>query len=126
LLSLLGTLLAWAVGSSQLGTSLHFAAISHEICDEHGELVHAEAHGDGHHTAHAEEATVVSDHASDHGHEHCGVFARPEDDASLATPPGVEISAPAATDVAWLPARVRVFVAASARLLAAPKTSPPV
>jgi hypothetical protein len=126
LLSLLGTLLAWAVAGSQLGTSLHFAAISHEICDEHGELVHAEAHADGHHAAHAEDATAVSDRASEHAHEHCSAFARPEDKASLATRPCVEIAGLAAADVGRLPGRAGVFVAASARLLAAPKTSPPV
>jgi hypothetical protein len=126
LLSLLGTLLAWAVAGSQLGTSLHFAAISHEICDDHGELVHADAHADGHHTAHAEEATAVSERASEHAHEHCSAFARPDDKVSLAPPPCVEIAEPAATDAAWLPVRASVFVTTSARLLAAPKTSPPV
>jgi hypothetical protein len=127
LLSLLGTLLAWAVAGSQLGNVLHFSAISHEICQEHGELVHAGEHGDEHHAAPSPPAaTTVSDSASEHAHEHCSVFGRPEDTAPVATPPSVEIAAVAATDVASLSPRASVFVAPSTRLLAAPKTSPPV
>jgi hypothetical protein len=118
--------LAWAVAGSQLGNSLHFSVVSHEVCAEHGELVHAGEHGEEHHAAHSPEATSVSDSASEHAHEHCSVFGRPEDTVPLATPPGVEIAAVAAADVASFSVRASVFVAPSTRLLAAPKTSPPV
>jgi len=126
LLSLLGTLLAWAIAGSQLGSSLHFAVISHEICDEHGELVHAGEHASAHQSARDHQATSVSEGASAHAHEHCSHFGRPEDKAILASPPAVEIVSPAAREVAWQPHRDSVVVAQSTRLLAAPKTSPPV
>lgn len=126
MLGLLGTLLAWAVAATQLGSSLHFALISHEICDEHGELVHTGEHGSEHHAEHDHKATAVSDGASEHAHEHCGVFGRPDDKAVVASPPSLEIVAQLTHAVAWQPSSAPVVATQSTRLLAAPKTSPPV
>lgn len=134
MLSLLGTLLAWAVAATQLGSSLHYALISHEICAEHGELEHTSGHSgehaSEHHAGHASEhdhqGAAVSNGASEGAHEHCGVFGRPEDKALVASPPSLEVVAQPSHGLALQPSCETVVVPQSARLLAAPKTSPPV
>ena len=123
LLSLLGTFLAWAVAGTELGSSLHFALISHEICSEHGELVHSGDHASAHHATHPVKS--VSEGTSEDAHEHCQLLGRPEERLALAAPIGVEIVAPRVSDVSLAPQLATPLLARDTRLLSAPKTSPP-
>ena len=121
--------LATALVLLQVAGFAHFILVAHEICPEHGELVHARRGGAGSHVL----APVSLDHdvlagsearASVGGHEHCSVFLHQRTRA-LGGPifgrvePQVCSAVPAAPPAADVPAAVPV-------LLLAPKSSPPI
>lgn len=72
--------LALALLSAQLGAAAHFAVARHEVCADHGELIHP---GEGAEPDHASAPAPRADgpaltEASDHvghgqGHDHCGL-----------------------------------------------------
>jgi hypothetical protein len=124
LVALLTTCAAWLVAFSQGAAMLHFALVSHEICADHGEVVHA---GSTRHSASAFASGPAARAALDHAeHDHCPLLGRRAEHASLSGAPSATLSAlavgssppaAAATDIA--PSRAEL-------LLAAPKQSPPV
>lgn len=65
-------------GLAQVLPVLHFVLVAHQLCAEHGELVHAEAgqapaaHADESHAA-SSEARLVAAASESHAHDHCGV-----------------------------------------------------
>ena len=108
----------------QVLPALHHALVHHEVCAEHGELVHSnESHGHAV-TAENEHPGYHADSSGSHEHEHCGVSAAVRDPGVAAAPPPLLLdaspSAPAAPSVAAASA------ARSIELLAlAPKLPPP-
>jgi hypothetical protein len=64
-------------GLSQVLPALHFVLVAHQLCAEHGELVHAHAgqssaHPSEEHTASSEQQLVRAAGES-HAHDHCSV-----------------------------------------------------
>jgi hypothetical protein len=114
------------VGSHVL-TAVHTALVPHEVCSEHGELVHADHHGELKEPAPAADpgSPAASPRAaSEHSHDHCSVVSRPAEEARVLP------STPAVVLTAFPLAEPRALVAllaapASAPLLSAPKQSPP-
>jgi hypothetical protein len=122
--ALLAVCVAWLVALSQGANTLHFALISHEICADHGELVHTDA--DAHASEHRVPGPAVQAPSEHAGHDHCPVLGRPLEQAGLSGAPpatlaalAVTAPAPAAVETDNGPSRAEL-------LLAAPKQSPPV
>ncbi len=112
ILGSLGAVLCLA--GAQLAPTVHYANATHEVCDEHGHLVHAEGE--------VEAPTPADEH--EHEHEHCApqVFALEATEGAALAPP---LRAPDAVDA--LPVRPStVLPVRSTRVYRlAPKTSPP-
>jgi hypothetical protein len=121
--------LATALVLLQVAGFAHFFLVAHEICPEHGELIHARRGGAGSRAlapAFLEHDVLAGSeaYASVGSHEHCSVFLHQRTRA-LAGPilgraePQVCSAVPAAPPAADVPAAVPV-------LFLAPKSSPPV
>jgi hypothetical protein len=123
LLAVMTSASAWLVVLTHLTAALHFVLVSHEICADHGELVHRSA--SVHHAVIAARGTVATPGGEYAEDEHCPVFGRRLEQAAVLNAPGVRLPP--------IPfALVREFFHASERvpsrselLLAAPKQSPP-
>lgn len=122
-LGVLTALVAWLGVLAHLAGTLHFALISHEICADHGELVHrASAAAGEHRHARGPVATPSSDGDE---HDHCPVAGRRHDHVAVGEAPAVHV---AQGPVALAPAGAegtRVAPSRAALLLTAPKQSPP-
>jgi hypothetical protein len=123
-LRVLGAFILAELALVQVLPALHHALVHHEVCAEHGELVHADdAHGHAV-TAQNDSPGYHADSSNEHQHEHCGVsaaarepgIARAETRLAL----GPEAAAPAVSSV------TAARAAGSIELLAlAPKLPPP-
>jgi hypothetical protein len=107
-------------------TTLHTVLVPHEVCAEHGELVHV-GHGGEKAKADAPPAPLgpaASQRADDeHSHDHCSLAARTGDDLAVAGGGSAELAAVApVAPVALAPSLDAPVVPA---LSAAPKQSPP-
>jgi hypothetical protein len=123
LVALLATAAGWLVALSHLTAALHFALVSHEICQDHGELVHAGSHAERRAPSGRRAAALPASAHADH--DHCPLWTRRLEQAAVFDAPSLQVSpaAPAPgrvalADVASTPSRAR-------RLLTAPKQSPP-
>lgn len=119
---------------TQLSSTLHALVVPHEVCAEHGELVHGERGQSGHAPAHAPVAAAPTQvagatvQASDsetasHAHDHCTSACQRRDALHVRAPRSLlplTASSKLAVKLA-LPARA----ATSALFSLAPKTSPP-
>ena len=113
--------------AAQALPSLHFVLVAHEVCPEHGEILHAE---DGA-ASHASDSTwrgpvATAGSELEHEHEHCAVAVRPSSpELSGAT---LVCVASASLPIAQrLAAGARERGRSSVKLLAyAPKLAPPV
>ena len=126
----LGLLLVVVQGAS-LG---HLLLERHEVCPEHGELIHAGVAGAGHgwgagQPAGAEsERAVRAPHASEaiaHSDDHCTALATRRELALLPASGG-ELSVGPSGEVGTLPPRANTQHESRARYDVAPKQSPPV
>ncbi|MGM0574917.1 MAG: hypothetical protein ACQEXJ_04180 [Myxococcota bacterium] len=107
----------------QVVGAVHFAAVEHARCEEHGEVVHASGAHDG--ADHAHEPGGGRDADGEHGdeHEHCSVTLGGHDGAAVR----VEPAAPGLS-LAWVaahPEGTDRAILARAVYRYAPKTSPP-
>jgi hypothetical protein len=122
-LGIVTAFVAWLSVLAHLAGTLHFALISHEICADHGELVHrAEAPSGERHHARGPAALPAGEHQA---HDHCPLVGRRHDQVAVAAPPTVQI---VAAPVALAPAVSEGRTSAPSRaalLLTAPKQSPP-
>jgi hypothetical protein len=104
----------------------------HQLCSEHGELVHAgEAHSDGgEHARSASPETSAESRvrdvaaSSEHDHEHCALACSRSDLTIASAQAGVQPPAPGASGA--LPAPAVTHHASSPSYRVAPKQSPPV
>ncbi len=115
---------AWAVVVAQLTTALHFALISHEVCADHGELVHGSP-GVRHLRSRAHE-TVATTGAAQTEHEHCPLLSRRLERTAVLDVPGVRLPDVACTFVSGVVHASGRLPTRSELLLSAPKQSPPV
>lgn len=128
LLALVTTLAAWLVVVSHLTTALHFALISHEICADHGELVHG--------SSASHRSAAVPANAGDHAaalpggtaeeHDHCPVLSRRIEHTAVLANTSVRLPPVTVEHACLVTDRDGVVPSRSALLLAAPKQSPPV
>jgi hypothetical protein len=127
LLALVTTVAAWLVVVSHLTTALHFALISHEICADHGELVHGSSgvHRGVNLDASARENAVALPGGEAEGHDHCPVLSRRIEHTAVLTGPSVRVPSAAIERSPLNASRDGVVPSRSALLLAAPKQSPP-
>jgi hypothetical protein len=115
-------------GLAQVLPVLHFVLVAHQLCAEHGELVHAgagqspAAHASEEHAA-SSEVPLVGAASESHAHDHCGVAgAGHAHGVRLASPQGC-LRAPSYLETESGAART---AHASIALLAyAPKLAPP-
>jgi hypothetical protein len=120
-------LLPLFVLATHLASSLHFALISHEICDVHGELEHgAASHADHERPAQQPAPLAAFQPAGEEdAHEHCLLAGKPREELALrpsplacVAPAPLVTATPARVEAPPAPARAEV-------LLFAPKQSPP-
>jgi hypothetical protein len=117
-----------------LGSVLHFVIVPHEICTEHGRLVHGHEsvdhdHGDATHRlvvhVHSDGAALSatgSPHAAS-GHEHCALdLHQPPAGRLDDRPSGIESDA---VQQGFVAAGIVHFETRKALILGAPKQSPP-
>lgn len=113
-------------GASHALPALHFAAIAHELCAEHGVLHHADSAAETH--EHAEDAPALgvrAGNAAEHEHEHCC-------SAGTSTQQAVQLHTPATSVLALArrattaPADCDAAKSSVAVLRYAPKLAPPV
>jgi hypothetical protein len=124
LAALVATCAAWLVAISHAAAVLHFALISHQICADHGEVVHADAPVHAASTKASEpSAQAAGDHA---GHDHCPLLGRRLDNQAMLVAPQATLAAPRAAPCVLPPATVDRAPSRAELLLAAPKQSPPV
>ncbi len=116
--------LAWLVVLSHLASTLHFALISHEICADHGELVHGSAALEPHGEAH-ESGPAASPGDTHPGHDHCAELGRRNEHVAVLATPGLEIACVVTHSEPRVDAGTVVRPARSRLLLSAPKQSPP-
>jgi len=124
-LGLAAVLAAWVVVLAQLASTLHFALISHEVCAQHGELLHRASELVAHPSHHDAGAAALPG-GLDAEHDHCPLLGRRHDHEAVLASPRLELAPPLATlepagreGLAVTPSRTRL-------LLSAPKQSPPV
>jgi hypothetical protein len=124
LVALLTTCAAWLVALSQGAAMLHFALVSHEICADHGEAVHA---GAASHSASAVASGPAAHAADDHAeHDHCPLLGRRTEQADASGAPTATLSTLAAAPLAPAAAATEIAPSRAELLLTAPKQSPPV
>jgi len=127
LLALATTAAAWLVVVSHLTTALHFVLISHEICAAHGELVHGSsaAHAPVGAGASARKNAAALPARDEDGHDHCPVLSRRFEHTAVLSAVSMRMPSAALEPVALVTRRDGVVPSRCARLLAAPKQSPP-
>ena len=121
-LQALGLLAAALIAGQHALPSLHHGLVQHEVCADHGELVHA---GEAHAAADPSSVPALeAEPAPDLGHDHCGTTPSAPTRAPLAPEVSVAL-APTREEAAA--SRFQTLDAAPADVLAfAPKQSPPV
>ncbi len=124
-LGVLSALVAWLVVLSHLATTLHFALISHEICADHGELVHASAERTTSAPSHARGAVALPGSAHE-AHDHCPVLGRRHEQLAVLASPAAVVAPAVAVEAPQQRQGVALKPSRAALLLAAPKQSPPV
>jgi hypothetical protein len=102
--------------------SLHQALTPHELCEEHGELVHAE-HEPGGDIAHGESSALDAGPQAEAEHHHCGIVPAAPNRAPAATPGGA--CAVAAATLVQVSGPCERAVVSIDVLAFAPKLSPP-
>lgn len=124
LAALVATCAAWLVAISHAAAILHFALISHQICVDHGEVMHADASV---HAAAMNASEPTAQAASDHaGHDHCPLLGRRLDHQAALDAPQATLAAPPLAPRLLPPTPVDSAPSRAELLLAAPKQSPPV
>ena len=114
-----------ATSGGQLAELVHRLVVSHEVCAEHGEVVHGDGHGAPRPARPAEGVTIDADAEDDGGHEHCATAcATLSPPATVAAAP-VVAAAPAFAALTPALPRGPPLAGGVPLLLAAPKTSPP-
>ena len=122
-LGVLTAFVAWLGVVAHLAGTLHFALISHEICADHGELVHrASASGAEHHHA---RGPVATPSGADDEHDHCPVAGRRHDQLAVGEAPVVQVAEAPVALAPSVSTGALVVPSRAALLLAAPKQSPP-
>ena len=108
----------------QVLPALHHALVHHEVCAEHGELVHSdESHGHAV-TAGTDGPGYHADSSGSHEHEHCGVSVAVRDPGVVASRPSLSLEASFAAPA--VPSLACASAARAIELLAlAPKLPPP-
>jgi len=124
-LGLVAVLAAWVVVLAQLASTLHFALISHEICAQHGELLHR-ATGIGAPATHHQPGTAALPASAENEHDHCPLLGRRHEHVVALASPRLELAPPLATLEPAAHARLTITPSRTERLLTAPKQSPPV
>lgn len=122
-LGVLTAVVAWLGAVALLAGTLHFALISHDICADHGELVHRASASGGEHPH--DRGPVAAPSSDGEEHDHCPLAGRRHDQLAVAEAAAVRV---AEGPVALVPAvtkRGPVAPSRAALLLAAPKQSPP-
>jgi hypothetical protein len=114
---------AWLSVLAHLAGTLHFALISHEICADHGELVHRSAARAGEHQHPRGPAALPSGENGEH--DHCPLIGRRNDQQATVSAPALEVAPAAVGLVPVLGESPRAVPSRAALLLAAPKQSPP-
>ncbi|MET0413557.1 MAG: hypothetical protein ABW217_19775 [Polyangiaceae bacterium] len=114
-------------GLAQVLPVLHFVLVAHQLCAEHGELVHADAGQDAAHAseqhAASSEAQLVGAAGESHAHDHCGVVGSGHAHGVRLTSPQGCLCAPSYLEAELSSAR---SAHSSIALLAyAPKLAPP-
>jgi len=122
LLKAFGASAAALLAAAPLASALHVVAVPHEVCADHGELVH----GDHVSTSSAPDETAslgTETQADSHEHDHC-LLGTPAAGASLRPSRVVAASTVAVTDGGFS-LRRSAPIASEALYRIAPKTSPP-
>lgn len=121
-LLVLATVALYALGS--ISGLLHLALTRHEVCAEHGDLVHAtHVHRVGPPVAASGPAVALPATPVPHGHDHCGIAGHLRQRGLAAAEPEL---APADGPAGWEPvAPVSVEHRPIVPLRLAPKNSPP-
>jgi hypothetical protein len=81
-------LLAFAL-AGQLANLAHLAVVHHEVCLEHGELMHSEEQGARRIASHADSALTTlreRESGATHDHDHCGIAAHRRESALRSAP----------------------------------------
>lgn len=125
LVGVVAVLATWVVVLAQLASTLHFALISHEICAQHGELLHRAA-GLGVHPAHQSSGSAALPAAPEADHDHCPLLGRRHDHMAVLASPRLELAPPVATLEPAAREGLTVAPSRARLLLSAPKQSPPV
>lgn len=125
LLGLAVVLAAWVVVLAQLASTLHFALISHEVCAQHGELLHR-ASGLASHPSHHEPGAAALPAGAGAEHDHCPLLGHRHDQAAVLASPRLELAPPTATLAAAGREGLTLTPSRARLLLSAPKQSPPV
>jgi hypothetical protein len=116
--------LALALLSAQLGAAAHFAVVRHEVCAEHGELVHPDGgvHAAAPRGASAFPALTASEARGGHGHDHCVVVGTRRQALAASR---AEFTCLERDDGRVLPSAALAPPPCEARFRLAPKQSPP-
>jgi hypothetical protein len=125
LLPLLAALLALLLVNAHLAQNLHFALISHQICSEHGDLVHASEQG-----PHAQQPSrLVTAELRARGahpeHDHCLFLANAPDKIAICPASALEIASASPDSGSIREGGVSHEPWGADILLVAPKQSPP-
>jgi hypothetical protein len=114
---------ALLVTGTHLSAVLHFALVSHGICADHGEMIHA---GESHDSTSAEGTEAALDVPPDatDAHEHCRFVAKLREQVTARNDASIDLPVLTGLEPAFAP-RVVVPTARDI-LLVAPKQSPPV
>jgi hypothetical protein len=125
-LRVLGAFVLAQLSLVQVLPALHHVLVHHEVCAEHGELVHSNDESHGHAvTAQNELPGYHVDSSAPHDHEHCGVSAAVRDAGVVGARPALSLEASVSA-----PTVASIAAASAARsielLTLAPKLPPPV
>jgi hypothetical protein len=115
---------AWVVVLAQLTAALHFALISHQVCADHGELVHGSL-GVRHLQSHGHESAVTTG-GPETEHDHCPLLSRRLERTAVLEVPGVRLPDVPCTLVCGVVNASGRVPTRGELLLSAPKQSPPI
>ncbi len=115
---------AWVVVLAQLAAALHFALISHQICADHGELVHGAS--SVRRAATGTRHSVVAPGGADSDHDHCPLLSRRLERTAVLELPGIRVADVPFTLATGVVDASGRMPTRSELLLSAPKQSPPV
>jgi len=114
----------WLVVLTQLTAALHFALISHEVCADHGELVHGSL--GVRHLPSREHISVATTGGAEAEHDHCPLLSRRLERTAVLEVPGVRLPDVPCTLASSVVNASGHVPTRGELLLSAPKQSPPV